>query len=96
MSIIVKIALYLQQYAIFLFILSLAAGYLGRHQFNQGKVRLGYRLILGAAIAASLLAGSYGVIGLLMQEGLTLLLAGLWGFIAYRDWQHVKIIKSQL
>lgn len=96
MEFIIGFVLALQKYAVVLFLISLGASYLGRHQFSRGKRRLGYQLILGAAIAASLLCGSYAIVALATRHSIFVLLAALWGYIAFRDWQRVRIIRPQL
>lgn len=90
----IDIVLFFNRYGFVLFLVSLAFSWWGRSEANKGHVLKAIKLVTVAAVAASILCGTYLIIGALTQSAFSLILAALWGFFAWRDWRDLKVLKA--
>lgn len=90
----IKIVLFLNNYGFILFLVSLVFSWWGRSEANKGSLRKAIKLITVAAVTASVLCGTYAIIGAITQSAFSLILAALWGYFAWRDWRSLKVLKA--
>jgi hypothetical protein len=90
----IEIVLFFHRYGFILFLVSLAFSWWGRSEAKKGNLAKAIKLVTTAAVCASILGGTYLVIGMISQSAFSFILAALWGYFAWRDWRDLKALKA--
>ena len=91
MEIIIVLVVALQKFSFVLFLAALICGWVGASKINRGELRIGRTLLKIAFVACIALAVASGLSFLVVQSGMSLFMAALWGFFAYQDWKKIQM-----
>jgi len=76
------------------FLVAFFGGFIARSAYQKGNLQRARTVAAITFMASSLLLVTYGVIAILTMGAMNLIMAGIWGYFAWRDWQFLKLFSS--
>jgi hypothetical protein len=78
------------QYSWVLFVVALVTSIWSQQLFQQGNFARGKKILVVSFWCAAVLAVTNGVVGFVARDGMSLFMAAIWAYFAWRDQQILK------